>query len=38
MPRKELDKMLKEETIGTSDKDDTQVDSGGNQQVDFGGN
>ena len=38
MPKKELDKMLKKKTIGTLDKDKTQMDFGGNQQVDFGRN
>ena len=35
--KKELDKTPKEGTIETSDKDETQVDSG-NRQVDSGGN
>ena len=29
--KEELDETLKEETIKTSDEDETQVDSGGNQ-------
>ena len=38
IPKKELDEILKEETIKTLDKDETQVDSGGNQQADSSGN
>ena len=33
MPKEELDKTSREETIETSDEDETQVDSG-NRQVD----
>ena len=38
MLKKELDKILKEETIETSDEDKTQMDFGGNWQVDSGRN
>ena len=37
MPKKKLDEMSKEETIKTSDEDETKVDSR-NRQVDSGGN
>ena len=38
MPKKKLDKTPKEGTIEILDEDEIQVDSGGNRQVDFGGN
>jgi hypothetical protein len=38
IPKEELDKTSKEETIEMLDEDETQADFGGNRQVDSGGN